>query len=147
MFGRGHVEMKNRMFRPFLLHLARFQTLEKILPTLEIVMESRRQQRLAEPARPAQENVLILIGNLINISSFVNIQIITLNDFIKCLYPNRESSDRRLHSPKLYTFPKIAIFMITFCFCAALKKDSQHYFPFPEIITIFAPHFESKTDS
>ena len=147
MFGRGHVEMKNRMFRPFLLHLARFQPLEKILPTLEIVMESRRQQRLAEPARPAQENVLILIGNLINISSFVNIQIITLNDFIKCLYPNRESSDRRLHSPKLYTFPKIAIFMITFCFCSALKKDSQHYFPFPEIITIFAPHFESKTDS
>ena len=145
MFGRGHVEMKNRMFRPFLLHLARFQPLEKILPTLEIVMESRRQQRLAEPARSAQENVLILIGNLINISSFVNIQIITLNDFIKCLYPNRESSDRRLHSPKLYTFPKIAIFMI--CFCAVLKKDSQHYFPFPEIITIFAPHFESKTDS
>ena len=145
MFGRGHVEMKNRMFRPFLLHLARFQPLEKILPTLEIVMESRRQQRLAEPARSAQENVLILIGNLINISSFVNIQIITLNDFIKCLYPNRESSDRRLHSPKLYTFPKIAIFMI--CFCAILKKDSQHYFPFPEIITIFAPHFESKTDS
>lgn len=30
------------------------------------------------------------------------------------------------------------------CFCAVLKKDSQHYFPFPEIITIFAPHFESK---
>lgn len=145
MFGRGHVEMKNRMFRPFLLQLARFQPLEKILPTLEIVMESRRQQRLAEPARSAQENVLILIGNLINISSFVNIQIITLNDFIKCLYPNRESSDRRLHSPKLYTFPKIAIFMI--CFCAVLKKDPQHYFPFPEIITIFAPHFESKTDS
>ena len=108
-------------------------------------MESRRQQRLAEPARTAQENVLILIGNLINISSFVNIQIITLNDFIKCLYPNRESSDRRLHNPKLYTFPKIAIFMIIFC--VAQKKDSQHYFPFPEIITIFAPHFESKTDS
>lgn len=147
MFGRGHVEMKNRMFRPFLLHLARFQTLEEILPTLEIVMESRRQQRLAEPARPAHENVRVFIGNLIDISGFVDIQIITLNDFIKCLYPNRESPTRCLHSPKLYTFPKMAIFMITFCFCAALKKDSQHYFPFPEIITIFAPHFESKTDS
>lgn len=29
-------------------------------------------------------------------------------------------------------------------FRVAQKKDSQHYFPFPEIITIFAPHFESK---
>ena len=44
MLGRGHVEMKNRMPRPFLLHLARFQSLEKFLPALEITMESRRQQ-------------------------------------------------------------------------------------------------------
>ena len=115
MLGRGHVEMKDRMLRPFLLHLARFQPLEKFLSALEIAMESRRQQRLSEPARSAQKNVLILIGNLINISGFVDIQIITLNDFVKCLYPNRESSNHRLHNPKLYTFPKITIFVITFC--------------------------------
>ena len=103
------------MFRPFLLHLARFQPLEKFLPALEIAMESRRQQRLSEPARSAQENILVFIGNFINISGFVDIQVIVLNDFVKRLYPNRESSNRRLHNPKLYTSPKIAIFfMITF---------------------------------
>ena len=73
MFGRRHVEMKNRMLRPFLLHLARFQPLEKILPTLEIAMESRRQQRLAEPARSAQENVLVLICDAIDIPRLVNV--------------------------------------------------------------------------
>ena len=73
MFGRGHVEMKNRMFRPFLLQFSRFQTLEKILPALEIAMESRRQQRLAEPARSAQENVLVLICDAIDIARLVNV--------------------------------------------------------------------------
>ena len=105
--------MKNRMLGPFLLQFTSFQPLEKLLPALDIAVKCRRQQRLAEPARPAQKNVLILIGNLIDISGFVDIQIIILNDFIKCLYPNRESPNRRLHSPKLFTFPKIAIFTFT----------------------------------
>ena len=73
MFGRGHVEMKNRMFRPFLLYLARFQPIEKFLPALEIAMESRRQQRLSEPARSAQENVLVLICDVIDIPRLVNV--------------------------------------------------------------------------
>lgn len=73
MLGRGHVEMKNRMLRPFLLQLSRFQTLEKILPALEIAMESRRQQRLAESARSAQENVLVLICDAIDIPRLVNV--------------------------------------------------------------------------
>ena len=98
------------MPRPFLLHLARFQSLEKFLPALEITMESRRQQRLAEPARPAQENVFVLIRNVIDIARLVNIYILAGYNFRKCLYPNRESPNRCLHSPKLYTFPKIAIF-------------------------------------
>ena len=73
MLGSGHVEMKNRMLRPFLLHLTRFQALEKFLPALEIAVQCRRQQRLAEPARSAQENVLVLICNVIGIPRLVNV--------------------------------------------------------------------------
>ena len=98
------------MPRPFLLHLARFQSLEKFLPALEITMESRRQQRLPETERTIQENILVLICNVIDITSFVNVQILSGYNLRKCLYPNRESPNRCLHSPKLYTFPKIAIF-------------------------------------
>ena len=73
MFSSGHVEMKNRMLGPFFLQFSRFQSLEKFLPALEIAMESRRQQRLAEPAWPAQKNVFVLIRNVIDITSFVNV--------------------------------------------------------------------------
>ena len=65
------------MPRPFLLHLARFQSLEKFLPALEIAMESRRQQRLPETERTIQENILVLICNVIDITSFVNVQILS----------------------------------------------------------------------
>ena len=61
------------MPRPFLLHLARFQFLEKFLPALEITMESRRQQRLAETERTIQENVLVLICDAIDIPRLVNV--------------------------------------------------------------------------
>ena len=65
------------MPRPFLLYLARFQSLEKFLPALEIAMESRRQQRLPETERTIQENILVLICNVIDITSFVNVQILS----------------------------------------------------------------------
>ena len=65
--------MKNRMLGPFLLRFAGLQPLEKFLPALEIAMEGRRQQRLAEPARPAQKNVFVLIRNVIDITRFVNV--------------------------------------------------------------------------
>ena len=109
MFSRGHIEMKNRMFTPFFFHFAGLEPFEKFLSTFEIAMESRRQQRLAEPARPAQENVFVLIRNVIDIARLVNIYILAGYNFRKCLYPNRESPNRCLHSPKLYTFPKIII--------------------------------------
>ena len=65
--------MKNRMPGPFLLQFSRFQPLEKFLPALEIAMESRRQQRLAETERTIQENVLIFFGDIIDITSLVNV--------------------------------------------------------------------------
>ena len=65
--------MKNRMLGPFLLQFSCFQPLEKFLPALEIAMESRRQQRLAETERTIQENVLIFIGDVIDITRFVNL--------------------------------------------------------------------------
>ena len=61
------------MPRPFLLHLARFQSLEKFLPALEITMESRRQQRLPETERTIQENILVLICDAIDIPRLVNV--------------------------------------------------------------------------
>ena len=100
------------MFNPFLFHFSGLEPFEKFLPPLEIAMESRRQQRLAEPARPAQENVFVLIRNVIDIARLVNIYILAGYNFRKCLYPNRESPNRCLHSPKLYTSPKIAIYFL-----------------------------------
>ena len=73
MLGSGHVEMKNRMLSPFLLYLTSFQPLEKFTPSLEIAVQCRRQQRLAEPARTIQENVFVLIRNVIDITRLVNV--------------------------------------------------------------------------
>ena len=69
--------MKNRMFNPFLFHFSGLEPFEKFLPTFEITMESRRQQRLAETERTIQENILVLICNVIDITSFVNVQILS----------------------------------------------------------------------
>lgn len=90
VLGRTHVEMEYRMARPLLLQLLDRQALEQLLAPLEIAAERTRQQRLAEAAGTAQEDIAQrTMYQPIDQVRLIDIYIVTLPQFRESLYSYR----------------------------------------------------------
>ena len=106
-----HVKPQHRIFRPLLFQLFNGQPLEQLLSALEIALQRRNQQRLTEPPRATQENVIAYIHHLVDILSLVNIEISTLNEFGECLYAYWQPFQLlRFHVHVSYTLANIVFF-------------------------------------
>ena len=86
MLAQRHIESQHWIFCPLLLNLLNEEPLEQVLPSLEIGLKSRHKQRLAEPPRAAQEDIVAEVYHVPDILSLVDIQQIILSDFLKGLY-------------------------------------------------------------
>ena len=86
MFSHAHVEPQHGIFRPFLLHAVDVESLEQFLPSLEICLECRYKQRLSEPSGATQEDITPEVYHVPDVPRFVNIEIVTIDDFLKGLY-------------------------------------------------------------
>lgn len=90
VLGRTHVEMEYRMARPLLLQLLDRQALEQLLAPLEVAAERTRQQRLAEAAGTAQEDIAQrTMYQPIDQVRLIDIYIVTLPQFRESLYSYR----------------------------------------------------------
>ena len=89
MFHTTHVQMNHRVLLPLLLQVHDLQSLEQLALTAEIGVQRGGEQRLAEAARAAQENVGGIVGQLPYQVGLVNIDIALLDNSLECLYPYR----------------------------------------------------------
>ncbi len=67
------------------------EPLEEFPASLEVCLKGRDEQRLAEPPRPAQEDVASEMCHPPYILCLVNIEIVSIGDFLECLYANRQT--------------------------------------------------------
>ena len=82
----AQVEVQHGISIPFLLQLLDGKPLEKFLLTLEITLKSGNQQRLAKTAWSAQEEILSIgMCHTIDVFRLVDIEVVQLADFLKCL--------------------------------------------------------------
>ena len=91
MLPRCHAEAQHRIGRPILLQLLDGKTLEQLPPPLEIGLQRGDKQRLAEPSRTAQEDVLAQVDHVPDIGRLVHIEHTILDDVRECLYAYRQS--------------------------------------------------------
>ena len=86
MFASSQAEVQHGISRPLLLQLLDGKPLEEFLLTLEITLESGNQQRLAETAWSAQEEIRSIgMCHLIDVFRLIYIEHILLADPFKCL--------------------------------------------------------------
>ena len=85
----AQIQVQHRVLRPVLLKRRDSQSVEQLLPPLEIRLHSRDQQALAEPPRTAQEVVFPCSRQLVDKRGLVNIDIPAPADVLKTLYSNR----------------------------------------------------------
>ena len=57
MLRPAHIEMKHRMFRPFLLIVGNGETFEEFFSSFEIGLQCRDKKRLSEPAGTTQKDI------------------------------------------------------------------------------------------
>jgi len=86
MFASSQTEVQHGIFIPFFLQLLDGKPLKEFLLALEITLEGRNQQRLAETAWATQEEIRsIRMGHTIDIFRLIYIELILLADPFKCL--------------------------------------------------------------
>ena len=86
MFASSQTEVQYRILVPLFLQLLNGKPLEQFLLAFEITLESGNQQRLAETAWSAQEEKLsIRMCHTIDVFRLVDIEVVQLADFLKCL--------------------------------------------------------------
>ncbi len=86
MLAKAHVKVQHGISVPFLFKLINGKALKEVFPALEIALEGGHQQRLAEPAWAAQEEILAIgMRHVIDISSLVDIEEILFENLLKCL--------------------------------------------------------------
>ena len=86
MFASSQAKVQHGIFIPLFLQLLDGKPLEESLLALEITLESRNQQRLSETARSAQEEKLSIgMRHTIDVFRLVDIEVVQLADFLKCL--------------------------------------------------------------
>ena len=82
----AQVEVQHGIFVPLLLQLLDSKPLEEFLLALEITLKGRNQQRLTETAWSAQEEILSIgMCHAIDVFRLVDIEVVQLADFLKCL--------------------------------------------------------------
>ena len=82
-----HVEVKHGVFGPLRLQLIYGKPLEQVFPALEVALERGREQRLAEAARTAEEEVCpVAVRHTVDILRLVYIEPVLLDDSLECLY-------------------------------------------------------------
>ena len=105
MLGTAHIEMEHRVLHPFLLVISNGQSLEEFLSSLEISLEGRSKERLAESSRTTQKDVLhSFLPEIHDILGLVYIEIIALSDIRECLYPYGIAIYYFCHIPTCFTF-------------------------------------------
>ena len=82
------VDMKYRIFRPFLFQGINGQSLEKLIFPLKVIFQGRNKQTLTKTARAAKEVNLSLRNQPMNKSGLVYIYITTVDDTGEILYSN-----------------------------------------------------------
>ena len=86
MFASSQAEVQHGISRPLLLQLLDGKPLEEFLLALEITLEGGNQQRLAETAWSAQEEIRsIRMCHTIDVFRLIYIEHILLADPFKCL--------------------------------------------------------------
>lgn len=83
------IEMEHGIPLPFLFHLVDFQPLEQLLSALEIALQGRHEQRLAESPRTTQKINVSVVYQVIDKISLVEINITTFYDSVETLYAYR----------------------------------------------------------
>ena len=91
VLSRGHAEPQYRMFRPILLYSLYKKSLKQVLPSLEIRLKRRYKQRLAEPSRAAQEDILAEVYHVPDILSLVYVKTVKVYHLRECLYAHGQS--------------------------------------------------------
>ena len=82
----AQVEVQHGIFVPLLLQLLDGKPLEEFLLALEITLKGRNQQRLAETAWSAQEEIRSIgMGHTIDVFRLIYIELVLLADTFKCL--------------------------------------------------------------
>ena len=79
VLGHAHVEVEHGVFRPVLLEPLDGQPPEEVAPPGEVGVERAGEQRLAEAARAAQEQVLgHAVGHAVNVLCLVYVDVVLL---------------------------------------------------------------------
>ena len=81
--------MQHRVLRPVLLQRGDRKPVEEFLPSPEVCLHRREQKALSETPGAAQEVALTGLGNLVDKTGLVDIDIPALADLLKTLYSNR----------------------------------------------------------
>ena len=84
----AHTKMKHWIELPFFLKVCYHQPIEKILSALPICLEGAAQQRLAKSAWPGEKYISILLQQVIDQVSLVNIQQSILTNLYKVVCVN-----------------------------------------------------------
>lgn len=85
VFCHAHVEVEYGVSRPLRLEFSKFQTVEEGFLPGEVAVERRREQRLAEASRPAQEDVPVLAGDVVDVARLVDISALVFDNCGECL--------------------------------------------------------------
>ena len=105
MLGHTHVEVQHRIHRPVLFKRLYGQPLEQLPPSLEITVEGGYQQRLSEPPRAAEEDVLCPgVGHAVHVFGLVDVQVILIPYIRECLYAYRVESLLCVHGHACFRF-------------------------------------------
>ena len=83
VLARTDVEMQHGILLPLLLQIGHGETLEQVLAALEIVFQGAAKQRLAEPARTAEEDELRFVAQPVNQVGLVNVDTPVFADAFK----------------------------------------------------------------
>lgn len=91
MLGLRHVEAQHGINRPVLLRAIDVAALEQLAAPLEIGLERRDQQRLAEPTWAAQKNIVAQRHHLGDEGRLVDVEAVLLHDLFVGLYADGQA--------------------------------------------------------
>ena len=86
VLAASHAEVKHGVFGPLRLQFLYGKPLEQVFPALEVALERGREQRLAEAARTAEEEILAGIGHAEHVLRLVYVEHVLTDNLLECLY-------------------------------------------------------------
>ena len=98
-----HIYMNHRIDLPFLFHFFDSKSFEQILASLKLSLKRRYKKRFSKSPRTTQKQILRIMRHFIHKGSLINIDIATIDYFVKCLDSYRIFHIAHIFSQK-YTF-------------------------------------------